>query len=417
MPTNLPPIIAASLLASTSRNAGGLFESVRRLHQELQKVPNVSVPVFGLQDRYTLEDNPRWYPLEVHSSKVWGPSLFGFAPSLLDSLLAAGIDLLQVHGIWQYPSIAASGWHRKTKLPYIISPHGMLDPWAVGNSHWKKLLAHTAYEGKHLREAMCIRALCKSEEQSIRAYGLKNPVCVIPNGIDLPEKKLETRSKRAEKKILLFLGRLHPKKGLPNALRAWASYSKSEIQNSRFSEWQFVIAGWDQGGHEAELKRLCREIGVPEASISAEEFLSEHPPSGLRSAASVVFIGPAFGDTKDALLRQASAFILPSFSEGLPMSVLEAWSYGLPVLMTDFCNLPEGFAVDAAIRIGTDVASIADGMRNFLRSPTSDLRSLGSNGRALVERQFAWPQIATQMKEVYDWMLGGGDAPDCMKTS
>jgi poly(glycerol-phosphate) alpha-glucosyltransferase len=134
-----------------------------------------------------------------------------------------------------------------------------------------------------------------------------------------------------------------------------------------------------------------------------------------KSDPTVIFNGPAFGDAKDALLRRADAFILPSFSEGLPMAVLEAWAYGLPVLMTDQCNLPEGFANDAAIRIGTDAESIAEGMRSLLRSPTSDLRSLGRNGRLLVERQFTWPRVAAQMKEVYEWVLGGGTRPGCVR--
>jgi poly(glycerol-phosphate) alpha-glucosyltransferase len=135
----------------------------------------------------------------------------------------------------------------------------------------------------------------------------------------------------------------------------------------------------------------------------------------LLEAASVIFTGPAFGDAKDALLRRADAFILPSFSEGLPMSVLEAWSYGLPVLMTEHCNIPEGFADNAAIRIGTDVESIAEGMRHLFRPPSSVLRSLGLNGRALVEERFTWPQVAAQMKEVYEWVLGGGAKPGCVR--
>ena len=126
-------------------------------------------------------------------------------------------------------------------------------------------------------------------------------------------------------------------------------------------------------------------------------------------------MGPAFGATKDALLRRADAFILPSFSEGLPVAVVEAWAYQLPALMTDHCNLPEGFAADAAIRIGTDVDSIADGLMQLIRSPTSDLRSLGDNGRALVERQFTWPTVAEEMVKVYEWVLGGGEAPGCVE--
>ena len=234
---------------------------------------------------------------------------------------------------------------------------------------------------------------------------------------------------------MLFLGRIHPKKGLVNALRAWNKIRAQESGVRGQEEWQFVVAGWDQGGHRAELEQLCREIGVSEASVSVEEFLASQEPrtplgksatvidtplqSSIRSSdllssvskSSVLFLGPAFGQEKDLLLRSAHAFILPSFSEGLPMSVLEAWSYGLPVLMTDHCNLPEGFAANAAIRIGTDVESIAEGMRQILQSTIPDLQSIGRNGRSLVESQFTWPQVAAQMKEVYEWVLGGGPPP------
>jgi glycosyltransferase involved in cell wall biosynthesis len=305
----------------------------------------------------------------------------------------------------------------------------MLDPWAVRNSRWKKRLAHLWFEGAHLRDAACIRALCESEAQSIRAYGLKNPVCVIPNGIDLVDAEmLKTETLKGEKKTLLFLGRLNPKKGLVNAIKAWktARDQGSEIRGQE-DEWQMVVAGWDQGGHEAELKRLCTELGLAYTDIPAAEFVDESTteperptPLGTsgrarRSSPTVIFVGPAFGETKDALLRRASAFILPSVSEGLPMSVLEAWSYRLPVLMTEHCNLPEGFAADAALRIGTDVESIAEGMRLLLRSPVSDLRSLGDHGRQLVSERFTWPQVAAQMKEVYEWVLGGGPKPGCVR--
>jgi poly(glycerol-phosphate) alpha-glucosyltransferase len=96
------------------------------------------------------------------------------------------------------------------------------------------------------------------------------------------------------------------------------------------------------------------------------------------------------------------------------MSVLEAWSYRLPVLMTEHCNLPEGFAAGAAIRIGTDAGSIAEGLHSLLASRVSDLTAMGANGRSLVERQFTWPQVAAQMKEVYEWVLGGGTKPGCV---
>jgi poly(glycerol-phosphate) alpha-glucosyltransferase len=327
--------------------------------------------------------------------------------------MKGGYDLLHTHGIWQWPSAAVHGWYQNTKRPYLIAPRGMLDPWALARSTWKKWLVSHWYEAAHLRDAACLHALCASEAESMRAYGLTNPICVIPNGVELPEEipeMLKSGKLNQEKKILLFLGRLHPKKGLMNALRAWAEVRGQRSEAGGREDWQFVVAGWDQSGHEANLKRLCDELHLTYAETPASIF-TDNGQRTKDNGASVIFTGPAFGLEKDALLRRASAFILPSFSEGLPMSVLEAWSYRLPVLMTDECNLPEGFAADAAIHIGTDVTSIAEGMRGLLRSPASDLRSLGRNGRALVERQFTWPQIAAQMKDVYDWVLGIGEKP------
>jgi len=155
------------------------------------------------------------------------------------------------------------------------------------------------------------------ERRHIRDYGLRNPVCVIPNGVDLPEDHqapvLPPWSDRipADAKVLLYLGRLHPKKGLPNLLQAWSMARRAVLAQAR--DWHLGIAGWDQGGHEADLR----------AQVSA---------AGLSKC--VHFLGPQFGAGRAAAYRNAQAFILPSFSEGLPMAVLEAWAHSLPVLMT-----------------------------------------------------------------------------------
>jgi poly(glycerol-phosphate) alpha-glucosyltransferase len=464
---------AAFVTSSISRDAGGLFFAMSSLAKGLHHL-GLNLETHGLRDRHSADDEPVWLPVPCDAHLRSGPSSLGYSPALSKALSGGDFDILHSHGLWQWPSAAVHTWHRKTGKPYLVSPHGMLDPWALANSRWKKRIAAAWYESAHLRDAACIHALCQSEADSIRAYGLKNPVCVIPNGVDL----VEIGDRRSEigdrKKILLFLGRIHPKKGLLNALRAWHSHLRSTIRDPRSSDWQFVIAGWDQGGHEAELKRLCDELGmawrggpsslVPgpwsealdvgaSRSSSASQMQGSSLEQGASSRAtkdqgprtkdnhaSVVFTGPAFGEQKDALLRQADAFILPSFSEGLPMSVLEAWSYGLPVLMSDHCNLPEGFAADAAIRIGTDVGdqrsevggqktevgsrrsedggqpmSMTEGMRALMEMSDAERLLMGQRGRSLVEREFSWPQIAAQMKEVYEWVLGGGAKPRCLR--
>jgi glycosyltransferase involved in cell wall biosynthesis len=276
-------------------------------------------------------------------------------------------------------------------------------------------LAAALYERRHLRGAACLHALCQSEAKSIREFGLKNPIATIPNGIEIPEGRDLSSRYSAEKKIMLFLGRLHPKKGLENALRGWAFARSGASSDSDQNNWQFVIAGWDQGGHEVRLKQLCEELGLSFAEVSAKQFLSLDASSGQLSGFSVVFVGPVFGELKALLLERANVFILPSFSEGLPMSILEAWAYELPVVMTDYCNLPEGFDVEAAIHIGTEVESMSAGMIKMIDSSDAELKAMGANGLNLVREKFTWPTIAAQMDELYQWVRKRspqGDKPE-----
>ena len=155
-----------------------------------------------------------------------------------------------------------------------------------------------------------------------------------------------------------------------------------------------AITGWDQSGHEAELKRQATELGVSD---------------------SVVFPGPQFNEAKADCLRRANAFILPSFSEGLPVSVLEAWSYSLPVLMTPECNLPEGFEAGAAIRTEVTARGVESGLRQLFRMTDADLRTMGERGRRLVEDRFTWARIAGEMISVYSWLLGESGIPACVQ--
>lgn len=397
------------LLESVSRADGGIFEAEIGLQRELVIGQGIRVDVVGLEDRYTDEDCHKWDPIIPRSVLPKGPAALGYSPDLLTSLDPSA-DLLYAATLWKYPSWVALQWAEQTGKPMIVAPHGSLDPWALRNAAWKKRVAAVLFKNRQLHKATCLRALCKSEAESFRAYGLRNPIAVIPNGVDLlDELKGERRKVKGEsggKKTLLFLGRIHPKKGLAILLRAFAERLKAKSGRLKHeSPWQLVIAGWDQGGHEGELMQLCKELGL---KVEGREPRVEGQQS---EAAEVLFHGPAFGEEKNSLLRRADAFILPSFSEGLPMSLLEAWAYGLPVVMTPECNLPEGFAADAAIRVEADVEPIAEGLNTLFSMRDGDRQSMGLRGYHLVKSRFTWQTVAAQMREVYDWMLGGGVAP------
>jgi len=400
--------------ASTSRLAGGLFSSVRRLHQTLSHDHAVNVRVFALQDEFTEVDEEVWRPLRIKAFPVSGPKQFGYSPRMKGALLTSVGDIGHTHGLWMYSSIVTLDWHRKTGRPYLISPHGMLDPWALKNSHWKKKIAWRLFEGEHLRRARCLRALCASEAHSIRQLQLKNDIAVIPNGIDLPTGPASAISPWQDcvepgKKVLLFLSRIHPKKGLINLLKAWAKNRPSAIGHRQSDEWVLAIAGWDQGGHESELKKLATELGLAWTDIRDHKKNSKP-----QTSASLLFLGPQFNEAKDACYHHCDAFVLPSFSEGLPMVVLEAWANSKPVVMTPECNLPEGFLAGAAIKVEATEASIGTGLDELRHMTAADRAAMGSRAHDLVVERFTWSQVANQLQTVHKWILGGGPKPDCI---
>jgi poly(glycerol-phosphate) alpha-glucosyltransferase len=168
---------------------------------------------------------------------------------------------------------------------------------------------------------------------------------------------------------------MHPKKNILALLEAWSDFPKG-------SDWRLVIAGWDDGGHELALKNAAARLNV------------EH---------NVEFVGPVYGKEKDLLFRSSQAFVLPSLSEGLPMAVLEAWSYGLPVLMTEACHIPEGFLAEAAIKIAPPAESIRHGLiRALVEMSDHDRRVMGARGRALVKSQFSWHDVGSNILHIYE---------------
>jgi poly(glycerol-phosphate) alpha-glucosyltransferase len=256
------------------------------------------------------------------------------------------------------------------------------------HSSGKKKLAAWLYENAHLHGAQCLHALCDAEEAQMREVGFRNPICVIPNGVALPEHDDGGPAPWAgiiptDADVMLFLGRLHPKKNLPALIEAWSRVSRA-------GNWHLAIAGWDQLGHQAVLTALTERLGI---------------------AQRVHFLGPLFGAEKTRALRRAHAFVLPSLSEGLPMSVLEAWSHGLPVLKTAACNLPEGFRAGAAARLSLDPEGMAHDLERFLRKDRSELRRMGCNGRDLAAEHFSWSAVAQQILDVYAWLAGDRDRP------
>jgi poly(glycerol-phosphate) alpha-glucosyltransferase len=374
----------AFLLSNLSHRGGGVVTSASSLARALTGT-GLNVSVLGPDKEPSSRWLDLWGGVPAKAIRTIGPRRLGFAPGLMHQVRASHPALVHQHGLWTPTSRVTVKWKR-TGGRVLISPHGMLDAWALTRSWRKKKVALWAYEGENLSGADCIHALNVAERDALRQFGLSNPIAIIPNGVDLPHVP-EVRHRPPGRRRLLFLGRIHPKKGLVNLLRAWAML---RVQSPALAAaWELRIAGWDDGGHEADLRELVRQ---------------------LRLADSVRFIGPVFGREHDAEWHAAAGFVLPSLSEGMPMAVLEAWAWRLPVWMTGNCNLPEGFRAGAAIEIQSAPESMAATLVQTL-GDSAALEDVGQRGRSLVERDFAWPVIASRFSAVYGWLSFGKPLP------
>lgn len=372
-----------------SHLGGGLYSTITCYSQAIQK-KGVEPVVISFIDEFWEQDKIAYGNVRTanyHRYGIPGLKQLGFSTDIHRIVRKENADIIHQQGIWMYYSYATLVEKRmNSRCKVIIEPHGMLDPWAVHNSGWKKKIVGRLFEYKNLQTADCIHALCQSEYESIRKFGLKNPVAIIPNGITLPSNPKFERIH--EKNILLFVGRIHPKKGIKELILGLAIVKKRNP--ALFNSWEIHIAGWDQNGHINELKQI-----VENHNLTNE----------------VKFVGPLYGEAKEKALCRANAFILPSFSEGLPMSVLEAWAYELPVVMTDFCNISKGFEHNCAVKINPTPNDICEKLITLFQMSEMELSEMGKHGKKLVSQSFTWEVVAKETIELYKYLLGESPKP------
>jgi glycosyltransferase involved in cell wall biosynthesis len=300
-------------------------------------------------------------------------------------------DGVHIHGIWQKHCALSAYLARQFRKPYLISAHGMLDGWAFGNKRWKKVIYSELIENRNLRHAACLHALTKAEAADYRKFAPKTPIAEIPNGVSIPGDTsgafFEEFPELKGRSIVLFLGRIHYKKGLDILCRSWVTVSRS------YPDAHLVLAGPDFENTRAEIEALVDELGI-------------------RSR--VTFTGMLEGPLKWSALAAATVFVLPSYSEGLSVSVLEALGMGLPVIISEQCNLPEVSMRGCGWVIQPVVNQLEAALRDGLRTSGAERERMGRRGRGLVSEKYSWPVVGVQMASVYSWMLGG-PRPECVE--
>ena len=361
------------LTALGTRLGGGVGEAVMRQTQ-LIRANGGEALVFALKDRFSAEDTARYAGSAVHWSKVRGPAQIGYAPGLTEQLRAAELDCLHLHGIWMYPSRAAAIWARETQRPLIISTHGMLDPTTLARGRWKKWLARHGYEYANWRQARAFHALSQAEAANIRRAAGPVPCMVIPNAApDSPDRRAPMPRQPG---MILFLGRIHAVKNLSGLLAGW---QRAQLPDNA----RLVIAGWGEPGDVAQLEHAVAAAG-----------------------GTVSYIGPVFGARKQELLDQAQFVVLPSLSEGLPVTVLEAWAAGTPTILSRESNLPEGFEAGAAIESGVSAEPIAAALERALGLDEPHWKVMSAAAQRLAAGRFSAATVAQNWADVYRSLIG-----------
>jgi glycosyltransferase involved in cell wall biosynthesis len=255
----------------------------------------------------------------------------------------------------------------------------MLEPWAMNHKRSKKRVAWWLYQRRDLKRARCHHTTAEAEANNLQRLGLGVPVCVIPNGVDVPEvgriaaTAEVSKAGGGERKKALFLGRIYPVKGLPMLIEAWARV--------RPHGWILQIAGPDEAGHRAEVEQAVRTAGLNEI---------------------ISFLGPLEGQAKRSALFAADLFVLPTHSESFGMAIAEALAHGLPVLTTTGAPWPMLPERGCGWWVEPTVDGIAEGLRLATSLGSTALNAMGAKGRELVAAEFSWERVAKQFVSMYE---------------
>jgi len=395
--TSLPQVSVLQVVASINRDVGGPAVSVPSLASGLARA-GVRATLATLD--YAVH-GPQLAPAGARLASL--PADFvarhfrGWSPEFEQVLAAeaAQAHLVHDHGLWMFTNLYARRSAQRAGVPLVISPRGMLEPWSLGRSRARKLAAWLLFQKKNLASAALLHATSAAEADSIRALGLRTPIATIANGVEVPAASelpargiLESRFPGlAGKRWLLFLSRLHPKKGLAELIRLWA------VLAPRFPDWQLVIAGPDLDGYGTTVRGLVAAAALGERTT---------------------FTGAIDGADRASAFANADVLVLPTHSENFGIVVAEALAHGTPVLTTRGAPWGELATHRCGWWVELSDPALEAALTEALGLPKDRLKEMGARGRELVAARYSWDTAAIAMKAAYDWLLARGPRPACV---
>jgi len=309
-----------------------------------------------------------------------GPHRLGRSPDmkrwLREQAKNGKTALFHNHSLWMMPNVYPGQVARRYNIPLVLSPHGTLSEWAMQSGSPLKRVLWPFLQRPALSAVTCFHATAQSEYEDIRCMGFRQPVAIIPNGVDIPDLLPKNQG---DFRTLLFLGRIHPIKGLDMLLPVWAA-----VQD-RFPEWKLRIVGPDNGGYLSQMRRLAAELGLER----------------------VEFAGPLFGAEKLRAYQEADLFVLPTYSENFGIAVAEALAAGTPAIVTKGAPWEGLESHGCGWWIDIGVEALVACLEDALSRSTDELNEMGLRGRTWMEAEYSWNEIGRKMLATYNWLLTG----------
>lgn len=349
-------------IASIDKSGGGTTEYMRLLSKALKDdtyfniatgISKDPINVEGVSIKFFNTSIIRWFSL----NKEFHLYLKNEKP-----------DIVHINGIWSPQNWGFQKVAQKLGIKVIVSPHGMLEPWILGNNRFKKKLALLLYQKKALQRSTYLHATAQMEADNIQALGFKNPIYIIPNSIDLSDVK-EIKTNYGTHKMV-FLSRIHPKKGIELLLEAW--------RNCNTNGWSLEIAG---NGNENYISTLNK---------SAQDLNNVH------------FVGAKFGVAKWDFLRSADIMVLPTYSENFGIVIAESLAVGVPVITTQGTPWEDLETYQCGWWIDLSVINLENTLVEAFNTPTKKLEIMGKYGRKLTEDKYDIKALGKKMLELYN---------------
>jgi glycosyltransferase involved in cell wall biosynthesis len=348
-------------IASIDKSGGGTTEYIRLLSTALKNNTSFSIATGLSKDPIAIEG----VPIKFFNSNLsrW----FSLMNEFRSYLKSENPDIVHINGIWTPQNWGFQSVAQKQGIKVVVSPHGMLEPWILAHNSFKKKIALFLYQKRALKQSICLHATAQMEATNIKALGYKNPIHIIPNGIYLNDIKA-IKEYYGTKKVI-FMSRIHPKKGIEMLLEAW--------RNCYTEDWTLEIAGTGEENYMASLIQSVEDLE------------------------NVRFVGAKYGEEKWDFLRSADVMVLPTHSENFGIVVAEALAVGVPVITTQGTPWEDLETYKCGWWIDLSVTNLEEALVKAFNAPVMLLEVMGRQGRELVKNKYDIEVMSKQMLELY----------------